>query len=290
MKKFFLIAAASFALFACSKQDTLQQVKDDEGTKVFYATTEGAGIAGTKVYADSKLRLLWNADDRITVFDRLTLNVQYRFTGEDGANAGEFEKIPYSGFATGNDLDSTFAVYPYLKANKIDNSGTKLTVTIPSSQTFKEHSFGIGSTVMTAVTKEKDDYILLFKHVCGYLRLRLYAASASVSSISIQGNNSEKIAGKGFVNHPVDGFPSITMDASATATITLNCATAVTLDTSSDDYTEFIIAIPPVTFANGFKIVVTDPDGRTFEKTTSKSLEIKRATIESMGALEVVFP
>ena len=134
-----------------------------------------------------------------------------------------------------------------------------------------------------------DDQFLSFKNVCGFIRLRLYGDNASVSSVSLTGNNEEKIAGKAAIVPSVDKDPTITMDATATTTVNLVCETAVTLGTSATDYTEFVVAIPPVTFTGGFTIVVTNPDGKTFTKSTTKSLTVSRNKMESMGAIKVSF-
>ena len=146
MKRILLLSAVALVLFSCSKEDKVTgrtaTVKAD--SPVFYAATEGTANPGTKVYADENLLVLWNADDKISIFNRTTLNSEFVFVGEDGDNAGAFEEIPYSGFITGNDIDHIVAVYPYSKSNKVDNLGMKVTVNIPDVQEYREKSFGVG--------------------------------------------------------------------------------------------------------------------------------------------------
>ena len=273
---------------SCSKEDKLSS-RDAERKTVFHAVIE----PGTKVYSDEKLKVRWNEGDKITIFNKRTLNDQYAFLGEDGDTGGDFELIPYSGFSTGNDIDYIVAVYPYAKGsgNKINNAGNKVTASVAASQNFKEGSVGVGANLMVAMIDPAngDDQFLSFKNVCGFIRLRLYGDNASVSSVSLTGNNEEKIAGKAAIVPSVDKDPTITMDATATTTVNLVCETAVTLGTSATDYTEFVVAIPPVTFTGGFTIVVTNPDGKTFTKSTTKSLTVSRNKMESMGAIKVSF-
>ena len=133
-----------------------------------------------------------------------------------------------------------------------------------------------------------DNMFLGFKNACGYLRFRFYGDNVSVSSVKLEGNNGEQIAGKAYIAPVVGGVPTLSMDATATSSITMNCTEAVTLGTSSTDFTEFIFVIPPTTFSNGFKVTVTDNNGAVFEKSSSKSLTISRNKIESMGAMKVV--
>ena len=66
----------------------------------FFATIENEVDTDTRVYADHNLRVLWNADDRISVFDKSTANKQYRFMGETGSKGGTFKQVEggtYSG-------------------------------------------------------------------------------------------------------------------------------------------------------------------------------------------------
>ena len=78
--RFFLFCLMAVMTVSCAKeqQEVIQTVTDDP---VFHATIENAG---TRVFADDQLRVLWNADDRVSIFNKTTFNRQYRFMGEDG--------------------------------------------------------------------------------------------------------------------------------------------------------------------------------------------------------------
>jgi hypothetical protein len=138
--------------------------------------------------------LRWNAGDQITIFDSNTLNQQYQFDGETGDNGGTFSKVSNS-FGTGNDLNCHYAVYPYNKDIKITETGV-ITATLPAEQSYAENSFGLGANTMVAVTKDVDDTFLKFRNVGGYLKLQLYGENVTVKSITLTGNNNEKLAGK----------------------------------------------------------------------------------------------
>ena len=287
MKKILTFVTIALTMFACSKQDDAPEGmllnKDGEKT-VFYATTEGSTTPGTKVFADEDLKVLWNADDRISIFNMSTQNDQYMFTGDDGDTGGQFEEVP-ANTKSRSDLEHVYAVYPFSADNAIDNTGSQITVNLPEEQSYLEHSFGKGANTMVAVT---DDNFLGFKNVCGYLRFRFYGDNVSVKSIKLEGNNEEKIAGKAYIAPVMEGTPTVSMDETATGSITMNCSDPVTIGTSSTDYTEFIFVIPPTVFSKGFKVTVTDNNGGIFEKSSTKSLTISRNKIESMGAMKVV--
>lgn len=282
MKRFLSLLILPLLLASCTEM--VDPMTDVVGpANVVYATVEGFDMPATKVYADEDLKVLWNADDRISIFDKTTYNYQYKFLGKDGDTAGEFEKQPVSGFITGGNIDHKYAVYPYVKGNKMNNK-EEITVTLPAEQSYKEHSFGIGDNTMVSVS---DDDFLSFKNVGGYLSLRLYGG-VSVSKITLKGNNGEAIAGKAVITIAAGEAPVLKMDESATTEISLVCNPAVVLGATADQYTDFWFVIPPVTFANGFQITVVDDQNKTFTKQTSKAFVVKRNQLDWMNALQVV--
>ena len=288
MKKILLFAAAALMLMACSKEDNAPEGKLRKGdqTTGFYAITEGTPTAGTKVYADEDLKVLWNEGDCISVFNKINRNDMYLSDAEDGDNACHLdleEEGPTP--SPQNDLDHIYAVYPYsAEAEAYGTEGVTLGVVLPDEQNYKEKSFGIGANTMVAVTDA--DYFA-FKNVCGYIRFRFYGDDVTVKSITLEGNNGEKIAGKAIVTPSTEDVPSVEMQSDATGTITLNCETPVTLGTSKTEATEFLFVVPPTTFSTGFKVIVTGTNGMVFEKASTKSLTITRNKIESMNAMKV---
>ena len=83
----FPLMAVLAGVVSCQKAPVADPQPETPDLKTFYATIEEDA---TKVFADEKLRVLWDADDRVSIFDHYTFNEEYRFTGETGANAGWF--------------------------------------------------------------------------------------------------------------------------------------------------------------------------------------------------------
>jgi hypothetical protein len=265
---------------ACTRAETDLPMT---GRDLFHASMEQPTEAGTKVYADEDLMLLWHADDRVSIFDKYTFNQEYRFTGETGDNAGSFEKVPNGGFIVGNEIPGVYAVYPYLSSTSLSNQGV-LTVVLPSEQTYAVRSFGRGSNTMVSSTDDND---LLFKNLGGYLVLKLYG-EGSVSSITLKGNGRELLAGKAEVTAPVGGNPTLAfLPGEAFQEVTLTCPEPVTLSASADDYTEFWFVLPPVVFQGGFSVTVTGPAGDSVEKSTGKAISIERNNLIRMAPFEV---
>ena len=292
MKRVFFFAVSLLILFSCQAEldqltvdspDVFQPVTE-ESSVVFHASTESYSIPDTRVYADEDMKVLWNADDRISIFEKTTYNYQYKFLGEDGETAGDFDKVATSGFHTGGSVDYYYAVYPYRTSNKLSNQGV-FTVVLPSEQSYKANSFGIGSNTMVAVS---DGEFIAFKNVCGYLSISLWGDDVSVTKVTLQGKNGEKIAGKASVSMPFGGLPSTTMDDTATESITIECSPALKIGSSESEPTTFWFAIPPVTFSKGITMTIEDDKGGVCTRSASTKIEIKRNKVDRMGILQVI--
>ena len=282
MKRFALylgIVAGLVASCSIHEEDFRIQQQDE----VFFASFEQPSDIDTRVYANEDLLLRWTGDDRVSIFEKNTRNQQYRFTGETGDNAGEFDKVAGSEFTQGNAISHIVSVYPYQESTKISRSET-LTITLPAEQHYAENSFGLGANTMVSVTSNN---FLQYKNVCGYLVVKLYGDGVSVSSITLRGNNGEKLAGKATVTMPLEGVPTTTMANDATSEITLTCATPVQLGATAEESTQFWFVVPPVTFSKGFTITVSG-NGGVFEKTTGKTVTIKRNYLSRISPKEVV--
>ena len=84
--------------------------------------------------------------------------------------------------------------------------------------------------------------------------------------------------------------PEITWVSTHGQSVVLDCGEGVELGTTADEATEFWFVLPPVSFEEGFKIRVTDIEGRVMQKVTENKLAVSRNTVESMAALPVEFP
>lgn len=239
----------------------------------------------TRTYIEEGNLLRWNAGDQVSLFDGNTLNRQYKFDGETGDNAGTFS-IVSKPFGTGNDLNCHYAVYPYSSDVKITENGV-ITATLPANQNYKENSFGLGANTMVAVTKDLDDTFLKFSNTGGYLKLQLYGNDIRVKSITLTGNNNEKLAGKVNITPIYGQEPTTTMIDGATSSITLNCGEGIQIGSTIESATDFWMVVPTTKFANGLSITIEDTDGGTFVKSTSNVVNIERNVIKPMTAFEV---
>ena len=283
MKRIALYIGMAVALvISCSIQEENFETpqKDDV---VFYASFEQPS-EGTRVYANDNLYLRWTADDRVSIFNKITYNQQYKFLGETGDNSGGFNRVDAAESETGIPISHVVSVYPFQEGSKISEEEV-LTLTLPAEQHYAENTFGLGANTMVSVSS---DNVLQYKNVGGYLRLNLYGEGVSVSSITLKGNNGEKLAGTASVTMPVDGVPSVEMASDATTEISLICDTPVQLGANAEESTPFWFVVPPVTFDKGFTVSFTKTSGSVFEKSTSRSIIIERNHLSKMSPIEVV--
>ncbi len=283
MKKYLYTIITLFAAFltSCSIQESeTTTIKTNAEEPEFYASIEEAS---TRVFVDENLSVLWNADDRVSIFNKNTYNQQYKFLGETGDNAGGFNKVDVAEFVTGKPITNVISVYPYQEDTKISEDGV-LTVTLPAEQAYSENTFGMGTNMMVSVSS--DNY-LQYKNVGGYLRLKLYGEGVTISSIILTGNNGEKLVGKANITLSSDGIPSVQMSNDANTGVSLNCNRSVLLGSSSEKSTEFWFVLPPVTFSKGFTITVKKKNGQTFTKKTSNPVTITRNNLLNMVPFEV---
>ena len=285
MKKCYLLQSfLCLLVVSCSINEMDTKDAFNTSDEIFYASLESYSEPDTKVYVDENVKILWDEDDRITIFNRYTYNQEYRFLGETGDNAGAFKKVPNDDFVTGNSLDHIYAIYPFLETTKISNKEV-MTVTLPAEQVYREGSFGPGANVMTSAT---DDNNLMFKNVGGYLVLKFYGEGVSVSSIKLEGNNGELLSGKASVTQAVGGNPTAKMATTAGTSVTLFCDTPVELGATKEEATQFWLVVPPTAFASGFTLTVTDAYGAVFVKETTKNLSIARNGVLRISPIEVL--
>ena len=137
-------------IVSCSVQE-MDSFDISVSENVFHARIESPANLETKAYVDDRLKVLWDENDRVSIFNQYTFNQEYKFNGKTGDNAGTFTMIPNDDFVTGNALDLVFSVYPYSEETRIDNDGV-LSLILPARQTYRKNSFGRGANTMISCT------------------------------------------------------------------------------------------------------------------------------------------
>lgn len=282
MKKTLSLLFAVLCVAACQLNELSPEIQSDEN--VLYASMESIDV--TKTSMDEYNNVLWSEEDQLVAFMKTTLGIKYQVKEQYvGTTTGGFSKVQGSDsgddLESGQEIDHNVVVYPYsdqVWCMKYDNStparSYKLNVVLPETQTYAENSFANGSFPMVAVSTNNQ---LTFKNICGGVKLQFKGVD-KIKSLKLEGIGGEKISGKSSVVAYADGTtPTITMASAATKSVTLDCGDGVQLNETTP--TTFILAVPPITFASGIKITITDTDGLSKTLTNTASNTIKRSTL-----------
>lgn len=283
MKKFIISAfAAMLTLVSCMEE---MAAPDAESAEIY------AGIEqkdATKTALDPSNNTCWSEGDMITAFMKTSLGLKYRLKDAYiGKTYGYFSKVSSTSdddLGAGMEWEHNVAYYPYGDEISCSRSGNEyhLDIELPADQTYVCESFGCGAFPMIAVSEDND---ITFRNVCGGIKLLLKGTQA-VASVKIEGHGEERLAGRAVVTGYADGAaPAIELSDNAATSVTLTCAEAVQLNESTA--TEFIIALPPVTFSKGFTVTVTDTEDQTYEIATDKSNTVQRSNLLVMPAVSI---
>ncbi len=289
LKRLIVLFLLVSAFAGCSKYELIDNSANKDELVVFEATIENCVVdKKTKTYIDENKKILWHKKDELTIFGS-TLNEKFQFDGETGDNSGTFTKVDTGNYGSGNTINRNYAIYPYDKNNKIENDESFLTVSFPKIQYYSENSIGRGTNVAVAVTDDLNDKFLSFKNACSYLCFSMYAGISEdyIRTIEIEGRNGEKIAGTGKVTITDDKIPIATIidDANASESIIIDCANGVKIGNNKDDsgITKFWITLPPITFLNGMRFIITNINGdQTVREITANNIVFERSKINTL--------
>lgn len=274
MRKAVYLAIAIAVIAACQEREPIVQGSESDE---IHASIEDIAFVRTTMNEDNCIR--WSEGDQAVGFMKSPSGQKYQIRDSDtGKTEGTFSRTDpgSSDSPEENPVWSHNVVYyPYSDSIEADKSesGYRLDVSLPSEQAYMQGGFGNGSMPMAAVSEDRQ---FIFRNICGGMKLRL-KGTQTITSITLKGNNGEKLAGTASVIISPENKPTITMASDASDAVTLNCSYGVQLN--EDSPTEFIIVIPPVVFSKGFVINATDTEGQTYTIETDKPQNIMRSYI-----------
>lgn len=278
MKSSFYKFLVFLALTACSSEDPIgHQSGGDIVMPVFKASLEDNE---SRAHLTSEFSIHWNEGDGLSVFAKSSDNLQYALS--DGANSkhATFQAVENGmkgGLQKGANLPFNGAVYPYDVRNQMSavTDGCEFSFEIPAEQTYTSGSFDKGAFPMLAVSRNTS---LQFKNVCGLLQLQL-TGRRKIASIALKGHNNEICAGWGkgtllengrLTWAPAEEGTSMPAASSMNQGISATSHSQIILTCSDnggvqlkDTPASFFISMAPVTFSEGFEVVLTDVEGRT---------------------------
>ena len=229
-----------------------------------------------RIQLNDVMQTVWNTGDAVSVFNKNSANGHWKFVGENLSTNGKISHIstPSGGFV----YDKVYAIYPYSASNTMNRS-KKILTSVPAIQKYRENSFGKGGNIMVAVCENEDE--LKFSHLFGWICLPL-TGTMDISKIVLEGNNDEILAGNIYVDPET---LECVFSGNESTIITLDCDSGVEL--SSNEITNFYIAVPPQTFSKGFTASIYNGDDIiTKYQWTKSNVEIARNHIVTTSVID----
>ncbi len=247
----------------------------DNASGYFSATTEQA----TKTSLSENWSVLWQDADKITVFAGNTAPSCYMVSKGAGTASAIFEAVSTS--SKGSPLSANIAVYPYDAGMTVSSDGT-VTLTIPQTQQYVAGGFAPEVNVMAAATPDVSGESFAFKNLLSIIRVSLTGTDV-IQKLVFSGNNGEPVCGKATVKPVFGEEPTLSFASNAGMTLTLDCGQGVEL---SSKPTEFILAVPPMEYANGFKVTAFSTSGKSMDLTVSGNTVLKRSKVKTAPSAE----
>ena len=232
----------------------------------------------TRIQLNEETKTVWTKGDRVSVFYGTTTNEEWQFTGDTGVRTGEIRPVE-SSVVPSTTSNEIVVVYPYREENIYNSETREVDVLLPAEQTYIEDSYGLDGNILVWHGERKE---VVLKSVCGWLKLQLTGNGEVVESITLRGNNGEQVAGNLRINTE-DASATLLEEGTILNEVTLKCSEGIELGA---DATAFYIALPPMTFSDGFTIDVECNGSKPMTISTSKEVFIKRNTILPMATVK----
>ena len=286
-----IMGGCMLLLSSCEKNEEGLSTDNTNGGKIFTAVMPAVEEpVESKTSTSDGRSVIWNEGDMVSLFNGKNVNEKYRVQeGEGGKATTTLVKVTDSDSPAGSDATfaANIAYYPYGTVNYTGKGGNhSLEVTIPNTQAYAPNSFGKGALPMVAVAASKDDDNLLFKNLFGLIKLQLKGSDGvdKIKSITIKGNNGEKLSGKATVSCSNTTAPTVSFgEGDVYDYVRLDCADGVAINEESA--TSFWIALPSTTFSEGISVTVELGDGCIVTTSTTSELTIARSMVTPMAAL-----
>ena len=291
MRKLFILFAALFAFAACTQND----VEEFSANRADVPEILTVGFEGgdTRIELNEALKTVWTEGDEVSVFYRSDINQRWQYQGETGERVGDLRCVD-AGSGTPTKTTKVVIAYPYSDSYYLNTESCDIQAMLPAVQGYKAGSYGEGGNLMVS-----SNYYNQFslKSVVGWLRVELTGEGQMVESITLRGNAGEQVAGELYIDTATaeatlasergeageGAGGSLIFDDTISMEVTLDCGSGVELGAEA---TEFYIALPPQTFAEGMTIEVNCAGYKPMTLSTESSITIERNHIVPMEAVE----
>ncbi|MBQ0081198.1 MAG: hypothetical protein KBS95_06605, partial [Alistipes sp.] len=207
----------------------------------------------TRTFIDGKI-IKWEVGDKIGIMDNIDNTVVREFSVESVSEDGR--KAIITGEVT-QGADFFAAVYPVDAANSVDFQSSKITFTIPSSQTLSTSCNHDKLAIVSAAFLDNGKFI--FKNAFSLLKFKM--TQENVSKVILRNTGSAPLAG------------TSTIDFSDDLSVTIAGTTkSITLSGEFENEKEYYIALAPCQMAGTMELFFASDEKQSIAyKTTEKT-------------------
>ena len=266
-----LYSAFALLAIACTKENLVENTENNnQNSEVEYTSLElYATIEGSKTELGEDGEVKWLNGDAISIFDTATgTNTKFTTKG-DGWFTSE-TGVPES--------EAYYALYYYRSAaswkSDVGDGVSAIQSKLFPDQIAKVGSFGNNVPYMAGKVDTKTKRIE-FKNICSHIGFTLSEelANEGVKSLTLMGNNSEKLCGTMQISIDNDGNPSVNV---------IDPDIYVRLHNNGKNLVAgtYYFSIIPQTFSNGFTVIVSKADGtQVAVKTENPITEVAKRNV-----------
>lgn len=279
--KLFLIALGFIAIISCTNElanpeqdnDNSIELPDSEPatdglvSKEFTAFKEGSAVpsvsssAAKSALNDGATKVLWTADDKISVFGKEFNHGELSAVEVTDATAKFSGNVEAEG--------PYYAVTPYDEANAL-SEGEKLQVVVPTVQTPLAACGNVDPAALVAVGKADEDDNIYFYNVCGLLAFDL--KDEAVTEIRLEGAEDDVLAGTATVVYSEN--PSVESAVSGNY---------VTLKPEGETFEVgmYYVSVLPGTL-HGLTVTITKGEEKTVIYEVASEIEVNRSAVRKV--------
>lgn len=262
-----LTLAVSLAAFSCTKESA--EVAQNKGKLIPIQFSVSSQNNSVKSTIDSDRKVKWEAGDKIGILDptsNTAVSSAFAINIEDNTVEAQ---IPEGATAF-------YGLYPFDANARI--SGNVITSTLKAFQTAvtgnlpKEANLAIGYTTVA-------DKHMLFKNVGSLVSFSL--DYDDIVSVTLSGNNGEKIAGKIEISYPEGGEPTLSFIEEAKTSITLKTEDGQVFKKGSKYY----MVVGAQTFTKGISLTLKNSSGKLAVKSSTAECSFTRNGNVNLGLI-----